>query len=136
MIQRTFRTCFNDCEVPKALLAWALAAGSLGALKISKIQITTRVPGHYRMGNHSKSTGVLAPVAPVPGMHIEIFYFESTLSRFKLWKIFRPLFNAALINTLLTNTFVFDNKFESGQNATLSQFLAFEANRTCINFTQ
>ena len=136
MIQRTFRTCFNNCEVTKTPLDWALGAGSVGALKMCKIQITTWVPCHLRMCHYSKSTGALAPVAPVPGMHIEIFYFESTLSRFKLWKIFRPLFNAALINTLLTNTLVFDNKFESGQNATLSQFLAFEANRTCINFSQ
>ena len=37
-----------------------------------------------RTGHYSKSTGALAPVAPVPGMHIKIFYFESTLSRFKL----------------------------------------------------
>ena len=91
----------------------------MGALKMHKILSTTWVPSHFRMGHYSKSTGALAPVAPIPGMHIKIFYFESTLSRFKLSKIFRPLFNAALINTLLTNTLVFDNKFESGQNATL-----------------
>ena len=136
MIQRSFRTCFENCEVTKSLLAWALGAWSVGALKMHKILSTTWVPSHFRMGHYSKSTGALAPMAPVRGMRIKIFYFESTLSRFKLWKIFRPLFNAALINTLLTNTLVFDNKFESGQNATLSQFLAFEANRTCINFTQ
>ena len=44
----------------------------------------TLVPSHFRMGHYSKSTGALAPVAPIPGMHIKIFYFESTLSRFKL----------------------------------------------------
>ena len=53
----------------------------MGALKIRKILFTAWVPGHFSMGHYSKSTG---PVAPVPGMHTEIFYFESTLSRFKL----------------------------------------------------
>ena len=62
-------------------MAWALGARSVGALKIRKILFTAWVPGHFRMGHYSKSTG---PVAPVPGMHTEIFYFESTLSRFKL----------------------------------------------------
>ena len=47
----------------------------------------TWVPGQLGWVNvthYSKSTGALAPMAPVPGMHIEFFYFESTLSRFKL----------------------------------------------------
>ena len=34
-----------------------------------------------------------------PGMYIEIFYFEFTLSKFKLGKLLRPLFHATLIKT-------------------------------------
>ena len=56
----------------------------MGALKIRKILFTAWVPGHFRMGHYSKSTGALAPVAPVPGIHIilNLHFQDSNFERF------------------------------------------------------